>query len=253
MKKKYIPDYLSLKSKKKLKKELDKSKKMYKNKKYYTRKKVKDYKHKTTRWKNKAKQIYKTDDLSIRNLSKKTKCTKKALNKIINKGKGAYYSSGSRPNQTPTSWSMARLYSAISGGPAFKYDKHILKDGCKKNSKVFNILKNQMGGNNGRKMKEVITKIIKSPIKNKKYRACIKNKKTKKLRHIDFGGKGYEQYKDRTKLKLYMKDNHGNEKRRNNYFNRHSGTPTKYKAIDKEIKKSDGLYNAKILSHICLW
>ena len=36
-----------------------------------------------------------------------------------------------------------------------------------------------------------------------------------------------------------------------NYFNRHSGTPID-KAIEKE-KKSNGYYNAKILSHEYLW
>ena len=38
---------------------------------------------------------------------------------------GAYYSSGSRPNQTPFSWGNARLASVIMGGPARKIDKKI--------------------------------------------------------------------------------------------------------------------------------
>ena len=38
---------------------------------------------------------------------------------------GAYYSSGSRPNQTPYSWGMARLYSVIMGGSARRVDKKI--------------------------------------------------------------------------------------------------------------------------------
>ena len=41
------------------------------------------------------------------------------------KGKGAYYSSGSRPNQTATSWGKARMYSYIMGGPTRKIDQHI--------------------------------------------------------------------------------------------------------------------------------
>lgn len=45
--------------------------------------------------------------------------------KIIDKGKGAYYSSGSRPNQTPTSWGLARLASVILGGPSRRIDKKI--------------------------------------------------------------------------------------------------------------------------------
>ena len=44
---------------------------------------------------------------------------------IIKKGKGAFYSSGSRPNQTPFSWGLARLASVILGGPSRKVDKDI--------------------------------------------------------------------------------------------------------------------------------
>ena len=45
---------------------------------------------------------------------------------ILKKGRGAYYSSGSRPNQTPSSWAYARLASALTGGAAAKVDKAIL-------------------------------------------------------------------------------------------------------------------------------
>lgn len=45
---------------------------------------------------------------------------------ILKKGMGAYYSSGSRPNQTPQSWAYARLASVInSNGPARKSDMKI--------------------------------------------------------------------------------------------------------------------------------
>ena len=47
--------------------------------------------------------------------------------KILEKGRGAYFSSGSRPNQTPESWARARLASALTGGPAAKYDRKILE------------------------------------------------------------------------------------------------------------------------------
>ena len=53
-------------------------------------------------------------------------CSKKGLNEIINKGRGAYYSSGSRPNQTPDSWGYARLGSALTGSKAAIYDYKIL-------------------------------------------------------------------------------------------------------------------------------
>lgn len=45
--------------------------------------------------------------------------------KIIQKGMGAYYSSGSRPNQTPTSWGLARLASVIMNGAARRVDKKV--------------------------------------------------------------------------------------------------------------------------------
>jgi hypothetical protein len=102
-------------------------------------------------------------------------------------------------------------------------------------------------------MKEQIIKFEKSPNKTKKYRAFIKNNKTKKIRIVDFGALNYEHYKDRTPLKIYSYKNHNNRKRMNNYFSRHSGTPLRQKAIKKEIDKSKGYYNAKILSHKYLW
>lgn len=102
-------------------------------------------------------------------------------------------------------------------------------------------------------MQETIIKIQKSPNKNKKYLAYVKNKNTGKTRKIHFGAREYSQYKDSTKLKLYSKFNHLDLKRRKNYFSRHSGVPTKTQALNKEIKKSKGLYTAKILSHKFLW
>jgi hypothetical protein len=45
--------------------------------------------------------------------------------KILDKGRGAYYSGGSRPGQTADSWAFARLASVIMGGPARKVDMDI--------------------------------------------------------------------------------------------------------------------------------
>ena len=77
--------------------------------------------------------------------------------------------------------------------------------------------------------------------------------KTKKQRKLHFGDSRYEQYKDRTKLQLYKKKNHNTRKRLQNYYSRHSGTKNRKTAISKEIKKSDGYYTPKILSHKYLW
>lgn len=51
--------------------------------------------------------------------------SKTGVDKILAKGKAAYFSSGSRPNQNMFSWSNARLASVITGGPARKVDKAI--------------------------------------------------------------------------------------------------------------------------------
>ena len=43
--------------------------------------------------------------------------TRAGIAKILDKGRGAYYSSGSRPNQTAESWARARLAAVIMGSP----------------------------------------------------------------------------------------------------------------------------------------
>ncbi len=47
------------------------------------------------------------------------------IKQILNKGRGAYYSAGSRPNTTAQQWGYARLASVLVGGPARKVDKAI--------------------------------------------------------------------------------------------------------------------------------
>ena len=260
----YVPQHLSSKSKKKAAGELKKSQREYNKGNYHTRKKIKGFKNRKTSWSSKVIEIYDLDKnkpININVLGKKTKCKRAALEKIIKKGQGAYYSSGSRPNQTAHSWGNARLYSAISGGPAAKVDRHILLEGCKPSSKALKLSKNaripnkktiKIGGGKPN-MKERILKFEKSKQKGKKYTVIVEDRDTKKTRTIHFGGLGYQQYKDRTPLKLYAKDNHNTRKRMRNYLKRHSGTPLRGEAIKKEIAKSGGYYNAKILSHVYLW
>ena len=142
---KYIPKYLSDTDRKKQKKNIEKSKKLYKQKKYVERPKLDSYSHKGSQHLEKVKEIYNEDPLIVnKTLAKKTGCSEEGLEKIKNKGRGAYYSSGSRPNQTAHSWGKARLYSAISGGPAAKVDRHILLEGCKANSKALHLSKKPM-------------------------------------------------------------------------------------------------------------
>ena len=101
-------------------------------------------------------------------------------------------------------------------------------------------------------MKETIVKFEKGPFP-KKYTAYVKHKKTKKQRKIHFGDRRYAQYKDRTNLKLYKHKDHKTRKRMRNYFSRHSGVKNRKLAIEKEKRKSGGLYTPKILSHVYLW
>jgi len=56
-------------------------------------------------------------------------------------------------------------------------------------------------------MKETIIKFQRGPFP-KKYTAFVRNKKTHKIRRINFGDRRYQQYKDRTPLHLYSKLNH---------------------------------------------
>ena len=61
-------------------------------------------------------------------------CSLKGQKEIVAKGEGAYYSSGSRPNQSAKSWGLARLASSLTGGPASVVDFHILEKECKPES-----------------------------------------------------------------------------------------------------------------------
>ena len=102
-------------------------------------------------------------------------------------------------------------------------------------------------------MKEKIIYIEVSKRKEKKYMAIVKDLITKKERKIHFGARDYQQFKDSTKLKKYSGKNHGDKERKRRYYLRHSYEENKSDAVKKELKKSDGTYNAKILSHIYLW
>ena len=143
MNKKYFPNQLTKKDKIKQRKEILKSIGLYKKHKYYSRKPLKSFKSKRSTHLNNVEKIYGISKLVLnKELSNKTGCSKKILKKIVNKGMGAYYSSGSRPNQTAKSWGVARLASTISGGPASKIDFHLLQQCNKKAYKL--ALKNKI-------------------------------------------------------------------------------------------------------------
>jgi hypothetical protein len=138
----YLPPSLSLKDKKKQSKMLIKSKKLYKKKQYYTRKKVKSFHSKTSNHILNARKTYNIDSIvPSKELSRATGCSLDSLQKIVNKGEGAYFSSGSRPNQTAQSWGIARLASAITAGKAAAVDYNILEEGCDHKKKAFKLAK----------------------------------------------------------------------------------------------------------------
>jgi hypothetical protein len=134
----YLPKILTNKDRKKQVKMILKSKKLYKKQKYYTRKNVSSYKSKKSNHILNARKIYNIKNISPnKELALKTGCSLEALKQIVKKGEGAYYSSGSRPNQTSQSWGLARLASSITAGKAAAVDYDIIKKGCKHNKKAF--------------------------------------------------------------------------------------------------------------------
>jgi hypothetical protein len=134
----YLPTSLSLKDKKEQSKMLAKSRKLYKKKQYYTRKQVKSFHSKPSNHILNARKTYKIHGIvPSKELSRATGCSIASLQKIVNKGEGAYFSSGSRPNQTTQSWGFARLASAITAGKAAAVDYNILEKGCDHKKKAF--------------------------------------------------------------------------------------------------------------------
>ena len=112
--KKYVPDSLSEKDKKKQIKSIKEGK---------DRPKV-DYKTRRSSHVVKFEKKYNKKITDIDFISKNI-ISKTGIDKILAKGKAAYYSSGSRPNVSPEQWSYARLASVITGGAARQTDKDI--------------------------------------------------------------------------------------------------------------------------------
>jgi hypothetical protein len=127
----YLPSKLTKKDKKRQLSMLLKSRKQYKKGKYVTRDKISSYKSKKSNHIMNAQKLYNVSKIvPNKELAAKTGCKLEALKKIVSKGEGAYFSSGSRPNQTAKSWGLARLASAITAGKAAAIDYNIISDGC---------------------------------------------------------------------------------------------------------------------------
>lgn len=136
--KRYLPAQLTKKDRAKQKKGIENSRRLYRQGIYLPRPHV-TFKSKPSKHVVKAKAMYDVDTIGpTRALSKATGCPVSVLKDIIRKGEGAYYSGGSRPNQTAQSWAMARLASALTGGGAAKVDFHLLKK-CSKSKKAYRL------------------------------------------------------------------------------------------------------------------
>jgi hypothetical protein len=128
----YLPCGLTARDRKKQSAELRKSRRAYRHGKYHTRAPITSFKSRPSSHVARAKRMYGVSHIgATAKLARATGCTRAALAKIINKGAGAYYSSGSRPNQTAQSWGVARLASAITGGKAAAVDYAIIEKGCR--------------------------------------------------------------------------------------------------------------------------
>lgn len=110
--KKYVPDTLT-------KKDKEKQIKSIKDKK--ERPKLDSFKSKRSSLVERFEKKYGYKISKLSRISKEI-ISKKGIDLIIKKGQGAYYSSGSRPNQTAQSWALARLAGVIMNSPARKVD-----------------------------------------------------------------------------------------------------------------------------------
>jgi|TARA_R110000823_G_scaffold44225_1_gene114705 hypothetical protein len=113
--KKYVPKSLSPADKKKQVKSIVEGK---------DRPKVKSFKSKRSSHTAAFEKRYGTK-ITNRSFIDKNILKRAGQQQILKKGQAAYYSSGSRPNQTSFSWANARLASVIMGGKARQVDKKI--------------------------------------------------------------------------------------------------------------------------------
>ena len=136
----YLPSLKNIKDAAKQVTMLMKSRRLYKKGKYYTRKSISFYKSKPSSHIKDAERIYNVSSVTPnKELAQKTGCSIDALKKIVKKGEGAYFSSGSRPNQTAQSWGLARLASSITAGKSAAVDYNILEQGCDHKKKAFKL------------------------------------------------------------------------------------------------------------------
>lgn len=134
--KRYLPSQLSEKDRRRQKKGIENSRRLYRQGIYVPRPHV-TFKSKPSPHVKRAKAMFGVENiLPTRELAKATGCPLAVLKGIVKKGEAAYYSGGSRPNQTAQSWAIARLASALTGGKASKVDFHLLRK-CNPTKKAY--------------------------------------------------------------------------------------------------------------------
>jgi len=139
----YLPKSLTQKDRKKQWAMLKNSRKLYTKGRYPTRKKVASFVSLPSLHVRRAQALYGVPIRPSRALAKASGCPESVLRTIVKKGEGAYYSSGSRPNQTAQSWAYARLASSLTGGKSAKVDYHLVKR-CRPNKKAFQLAQKRL-------------------------------------------------------------------------------------------------------------
>lgn len=116
--KKYVPSSLTPSQKQKQVKSIKEQK---------PRPKLKGVPSRRSQYTIKAERYFGKGNTSVSDIAKKLKIPTTGLYAIKKKGEKAYFTSGSRPNQTPQSWGYARLFSVLFGGKARNIDKEEVK------------------------------------------------------------------------------------------------------------------------------
>jgi hypothetical protein len=77
-----------------------------------------------------------SEEAFLRKKAAESRFSVSTLRKVLQRGKAAFLSSGSRPGTNMTSWSRGRVNSFVSGkGGARKADADLLRGGAKKKTK----------------------------------------------------------------------------------------------------------------------
>lgn len=128
----YVPRTLKQKDQRSQINMIMRSRKAYQKGKYVTRKKIPSFKNRPSSHVTHARRLYGVESVlpSSRVLSRNSGCSINTMKQIVRKGEGAYFSSGSRPNQTAKSWGIARLAASLTGSKSATIDYSILETGC---------------------------------------------------------------------------------------------------------------------------